>query len=386
MTTEPPWTTKVVQAIAAVSYVSPATSVLLSEKDFAAVFFASPFQTFQRPNGEAVSVVPSAEVPEGYLRIGSSENLDILDVWRILNGQASSRFSRVLVGVSDPLIDLSLIRDMKLELPPSHGPEREKAILSNVSKGLYEVTWVPIRSKHGDHEAEFYVSADALKIGGVRFNVTATTQQQIADRIGASLLTPKLADLLHAQAEIKIGPKPRRITSTTAAMFEHSAAVDAAIVKAAGSLQAAEGKLVSTVGKHWCISEELRNVKNRALNYGWHFLGSTFEGVKGYPCDSRTLDPVKGISFYVIQPSATAHDPNHSDYSQVCVLVMQVCNVDGKQMLLSDVLRNPELAPLASHEGVMTILRQPGVPEPTDKTIVLPEVVVPSRFDRDPSV
>jgi hypothetical protein len=55
------------------------------------------------------------------------------------------------------------------------------------------------------------------------------------------------------------------------------------------------------------------------------------------------------------------HNINHSDYSQNVVLVDNRVIVDGNSMSLSEVLTNPELAPLASHQGVLKVLRQPGV-------------------------
>ncbi len=69
-----------------------------------------------------------------------------------------------------------------------------------------------------------------------------------------------------------------------------------------------------------------------------------------------------------------------SHNSQTCVLVHAWCEVDGSPMRLADVLTNPELAPLASCQGVMTVLRQPGVPEPENHQLVLPEVRIIGRI------
>lgn len=238
---------------------------------------------------------------------------------------------------------------------PNPLDDREQYFRDQIIAGNFKAELIPIASEIPNHKAVFWVTSDALMIEKVRINNTATLQQQIADMLGCSLLTPKLADLLHAQAEIVIGPQPMPISSSTSAMKTHSAKIDK-IIK-----DSPKNKLISTVGKHWCIGNELINKPNRAMNYGWHFSGSNYQGIKGYPCDSKLMDPKTKKPYHVIQPSAQAHDRKHADYSQICVLVSQECEVDGNRMKLSDVLTNAELAGLASHEGVVKILRQPGV-------------------------
>ena len=189
---------------------------------------------------------------------------------------------------------------------PDDVSEREAYILQQVMDGHYEARWHPIESSVNGHTARFWIMEDALKIDGVRVNVSATLEQQIADAIGASLLTPKLADLLHASAEVVIDPLPRPITSSTSAMLEQDASLNNAIMKVTGSLEAAKGKIVSTIGKHWVIDQQWRTTTN-AINYGWHFVGQTYHGIKGYPCSS-------GLPYSVIQPSSTAHNAKHVDY------------------------------------------------------------------------
>jgi hypothetical protein len=254
---------------------------------------------------------------------------------------------------------------------PNAIPERESYILQQVLAGNYEADWNPIDSVIDGHTARFWVMTDALKVDGVRVCVSAELQQQIADRIGASLLTPKLADLLHAQAEVVLGPLPRSITSSTQAMLEQDAAITKAIETATGVPDGAKGVIVSTVGKYWCLDKQLETKPNKAVNYGWHFQGTTYKGIKGYPTASG--EP-KGT--YVIQQPSTAHNAQHVDYSQVCVLVLKACLLDGQISSLADVLTNPDLAKLASATGPLKVLRQPGVPEPADKSVILPEVVI----------
>lgn len=259
---------------------------------------------------------------------------------------------------------------------PNALPERETYILQQVQQGRYEADWNPIDSVIDGHTARFWVMTDALKVDGVRVSVSAELEQKIADRIGASLLTPKLADLLHEQAEVVIDPLPRSITSSTQAMLDQDLKITEAIEAAASG--GAKGSIVSTVGKHWVIDQQLAKT-TKAVNYGWHFQGTNYKGVKGFPTASGQP---KGVS--VIQPSSTAHNLRHVDYSQVCVLVLKACLVDGQISSLADVLTDPDLALLASHCGVLKVLRQPGVDEPEDKAVILPEVVITPNSDPTP--
>ncbi len=244
-------------------------------------------------------------------------------------------------------------------IPGTAGKAREDWIFAAVCAGEADFSFSNVVSSSSGRSARFSIFSDALKIGGVRVCVTAETEQKIADVLGCSLLTPKLADLAWEQRDITLPPFPRGNTngmSDTQAMLDHSAKIDAALAKINSV------GLVGTVGKHWVIDNDLLKKPGMAMNYGWHFSGPNFQGIDGEPVASLLRS--SGGSFYrLIQGRGTRHDTHHSDYSQVCVLVKNVCEVDGDEYPLSHVLTDPELAPLASHQGVMRLTRQPGVEE-----------------------
>lgn len=252
---------------------------------------------------------------------------------------------------------------------PTDLSQREAYILDAVRSGDFEQEWVRITHTERDHSITLEVGADALRVNGVRVNVSAKLCQQIADLTGSMLLTPKIADLIFDKAAFRVGPQPRPITSSTEAMLDHSRKVDLALGKLPGYGERSGPVLVDTVGKYWCISNELRRTTTKALNYGWHFWGASYQGIKGFPCDS-------GLSYRVIQPSATAHDYAHVDYSQIHRTVSEVCWLDNEQRALRDVLTDPNLSYLVSHEGPLEVLRQPGVSEPTERVLVLPKITV----------
>ena len=93
----------------------------------------------------------------------------------------------------------------------------------------------------------------------------------------------------------------------------------------------------------------------RAINYGWHLLSPTFKGTT-WP-KSVTLPNV-----WTVQNRGWAHAAQEVDYSQNCVLVARECLVDGVSIDLQTLLQDPTLAPLANADGVLKVLRQPGVP------------------------
>lgn len=245
---------------------------------------------------------------------------------------------------------------MILNLPPSAGLAREQAIRALVADGTFDpILWSTVTSDHGEHHAEFQVFSDALKIEGIRINASAETEQHLADLLGCSLLTPKLADLIWAQKSVSLEPSIQPFDSSTAAMLAHSSRIDAALA-AQGNPQG----IVCNVGKHWVIDNAILSHPGFVENYGWHFEGVGFKGIRGEANVSLTKDS-KGRFVRVIQGCGWQHNMAHTDYSQTVTLVSLGCTVDGQDMHLFDVFRSPELAPLVSHNGALKLVRLPGV-------------------------
>ena len=242
-----------------------------------------------------------------------------------------------------------------MDFPPLPGPARDAVILDAIRTGNYSVSWTTITSDVGGRHAEFRVFADALKVSGVRVSVSAALQQTIADMLGCSLLTAKLADLIFAQRAITLVPHtqtPDVTMVTSAVMVKQSAWIDTQIPLDF------PGGIIQTVGKHWIVDNLFATnpaTHGRAINYGWHMTSATFGGAI-WP-RSVTLPTV-----WTIQNRGWAHAPQEADYSQNCVLVARDCLVDGVSMDLHTVFQDPQLAPLANADGVLRVLRQPGVP------------------------
>jgi len=232
-------------------------------------------------------------------------------------------------------------------------PAYSALVLDRVTRGAYDATFAQVTSTIPGHSASFRIFSDALKIDGVRVGVSAQLQQQIADLLDCSLLTTKLADLLYAQRAVTLYPQPFAVASTTVAMLREDGLISAALAKAGG---VETGGIVQSVGKHWVITNDLAKHPGMACNYGWNVPAGTkspWEGIPVYPSVTETS--------MVIQQPGFMHNLLQFDESQNCIVVSRSCVVDGVTRDLGDVLQDKTLAPLASAEGVLQVLRQPGV-------------------------
>lgn len=247
-----------------------------------------------------------------------------------------------------------------MSFPASVGA-RNQYILAAVREGRFEAEFARFAWTEQGHTVEIAVFADALKVDGVRVNVDAILNQQIADLTGCMLLTPKIADLVHHAATFVVTPSPSDPVSTNEAMIAHSGRVSAKLAKLPGYVPGS-GAIVDTVGKYWCVTNRLLAHPGMAVNYGWHFNAPTFDGKAWEPCVSWNHSPE--LHFRVIQGPWSKHGPSHVDYSQICRCVFSQCLVDGELRELRDVLADPALSYLVSDEGPLQIFRQPEVPSP----------------------
>jgi len=243
---------------------------------------------------------------------------------------------------------------------PEKIQDREDYIYQQVQNGFFDAKWIDITRNIKGKKLTLRVMEDGLMVDGIRVNTSANLAQKLADLLDASLPTPMVVDMMYSASTRKAVPCPIQISSSTASMIKHSSAVDKQLFSNQG--------LVATCGKHWVLDKQLEAKKHAACNYGWHFGGSFFRGIKGFP--PATVEA--GANTRVIQPNATAHDAHHVDYSQICQLVSQACWVDDVEMRFSDLIKDANLAHLVSHQGPLTIDRQPGTVKENQNIVLLP--------------
>lgn len=247
---------------------------------------------------------------------------------------------------------------------PEKISDREKYIYEQVVAGNFDAQWVPLEYSALGKSIRFNVMQDALKIDGIRVNVSAELQQKLADIFNASLLTAHLADLMFINAVHRVEPCPMTISSTVDSMIKHSKQVDKKIGSSINGL-------VASPGKHWILDKKLDMNPKKSCNYGWHFVGTNYKGIKGHPAASKQ-NKLNGVTISVIQPNACAHDMKHSDYSQICQLVSQECWIDGVSRKFSEVLVDPSICHLATSGNTLSNVRQPGVPADYNLSVIFP--------------
>lgn len=218
------------------------------------------------------------------------------------------------------------------------GPERDKAILDEIMKGnipdnLRDLKEVNVSRKGKDgqsHDVTMHVMPDYLSIGSnednVRIPMTPAVAQAIADKTGTSLPTDRMVDDIHSNADKKLNMdpfqwKPGNEHAKNMQSVDWYQQHDQRIDNQLGTGQA-QTSIVSGHKKDLVIP----NKDGKVAIYGGTWPGT----------DKR------------VQPYSNLHENTYEDYSHGARLVSQDVVIDGKTMKLSDVLADPNLAPLVT--------------------------------------
>jgi len=230
------------------------------------------------------------------------------------------------------------------------GAQREKAMLDEVASGyvpafLGHMVGVPVASPDGKHSGVIRVTPDYFAVGRdddyVRISVQGTTAQQIANLRGVMLPTRRMTHAIYFAATQKLAPIPLpagpQMTSVSY-LLSHNAAVQSQL----SANHATLGELVAGDKKDLLLSGAQRNGK--ITIGGWQ---------RGYDWARHPETPSLHADGNPIQDLTTVHDMSWADYSQGCRFVDKMMTVDGAPMPVSQVLADPELAPMVSDEGVI---------------------------------
>ncbi|MFB9150840.1 hypothetical protein [Roseovarius ramblicola] len=178
------------------------------------------------------------------------------------------------------------------------------------------------------------VTPDYLAVGSDRDYTRIPLGLRAATRIGGAfgmvLPTPRMVDLIHRAADVRIAPRPMPAgpkMRSTDYLTRHNATV-AAQISAAG---ASQGALISGHKKDVVLTNRLAERPGRVAIYGWH-------RANGEP----------------IQPLSTVHGAGYADYSHGVRLVSRTAYLDGRPADLRDLLASPRYAALLSEEGPVT--------------------------------
>jgi hypothetical protein len=180
---------------------------------------------------------------------------------------------------------------------------------------------------------EYEVMPDYLSVGSdedfVRVPMNPHTAQAIADAYGCSLPTRKMVDDIDSTTTVKLEPRPLTESREAVTTFvQHHEIIEAQ------RKEKPLGELICGIKKDVVITNRLLEKPNRVAIYGWRQLD-------GKP----------------IQPLTIVHVDWYVDYSHGVRLVQREVKVDGKAMMIEDVLTDPHLHVLLSDEGTMKVTR-----------------------------
>lgn len=225
------------------------------------------------------------------------------------------------------------------DLMAASGPARDKAIVDQVLSGnlpsfLRRLTPVTLAGKVASGAQVLIticVTPDYLAVGDdrdfVRVPMGLAGAARVANELGFLLPTPKMVDAIYSQAKVHVAPSPMTPGSkmaSTAYLLQHDQTVDQQRAKVSRQPDA----LTAGQKKDIVLTNRLLSHPGRVAIYGWH-------RPNGKP----------------IQPLSTVHGASYADYSHGVRLVSRMAYVNGKEMPLSEIMQDRDLASIVSSEG-----------------------------------
>jgi hypothetical protein len=217
--------------------------------------------------------------------------------------------------------------------------EREEEIYKAVASGnvpLFLRNTVTLTGDFMDancvsHHVVCEVMPDYLSVGSdtdfCRIPMSPCTAQRLAGLFGASLLTSMLSDEIYLKAQVRPEPFYYAPVGNANEQVSQFVAHNSYIEKQLSEMSARRGDLVAGIKKDVILSSRVAMQPGKVVIYGWHKPG-------GNP----------------IQPVYSGHVNRYVDYSHGIRFVNNEVLVDGKPMLLTDILTDPVLFTLFSYE------------------------------------
>ena len=211
----------------------------------------------------------------------------------------------------------------------------EQFLSGNVPDFLHNLVDITVLAN--GHRITYQVMPDVLSIGTdndfVRIPMAPLTGQKIADAYGCCLPTKKMVEDIWKESAIKLEPQPMgppydSTMSSTERLVKHNQMVQDSFNAAGGQL----GQLVSGHKKDVVITNQLSHPCKTVSIYGWiHKNGTVIQGL-----------------------NAVSHSVDYYDYAHSIRLININVIVDGNDMFLKDVFKDPALCGLVSDEGAIT--------------------------------
>lgn len=239
-------------------------------------------------------------------------------------------------------------------------------VITAAREGRLKFQWADLVTTYKDHRLILQVFRRPAKLEGIQVYSNPEELQQVCDILGCIPTTPKVVDEIHLQAGIQFDAivnsgLPHYKIVANMSDREYTALLEAKISELGGD----DGtSIISCLAKFWVLVEDLaiwtdnKYGKDQAFNYGW------------FSRLAKNISVTKKLRVY--QNIGGAHNDVHEDASQGIQVMWQwgVLERDGRQpgipIHLTEIGKDPELAPLITHEKKLTVWRFPGIPIPTD--------------------
>jgi hypothetical protein len=247
---------------------------------------------------------------------------------RSANAVTGSQFIQELHAAT--IVDGSDVKPVGFDI------ERDDLIFDQVTEGNIPPFMRIVQPVKISDRITIYVLPDYLCVGSdddyVMVPLNPMTAQRICDRFKASLPTRKMVDAIWHDAVLQLEPMPwgppyDASMMSTDRFDQHSQQILKQFKDEGGQL----GTLIGGSKKDVVLSLAVQAPQElKVAIYGWHKSdGSQIQG--------------PGIQ-------AVAHEITYRDYAHGIRLVSLICKVDGKEMLVTDVLKDVSLVSLLSDE------------------------------------
>lgn len=223
----------------------------------------------------------------------------------------------------------------------------EAAAFEAASSGsLVQWPWTEVVVSDGNgNTIVLHAQSDVCAIGTpedfVRVPLPPSRYQQIANLFGYILATPKLAYEHWRASQVKLTPISMNNKGMSPAQaVQHNDLIEAQRAGRAGSIGGAK-KLV-VISNIWKF--------DKVVIFGWY---------RPAPDVFDDKQPMTAPNRQPIQPLSNFHGAYYWDYSHGALFFHPICQVNGVEMLLTDVMQHPVLWKLVSHEGPLKVVRYP---------------------------
>jgi hypothetical protein len=218
--------------------------------------------------------------------------------------------------------------------------EREEEIFKAVASGNtpgFQQDMISLSGEFPDvagiiHRVNYEVMPDYVSVGNdsdfCRIPMNPFTAQKLADLTGGSLLTSKISDQIYEKATLRLYPynyiPVSDLNEKVSKFRDHNDQIEEQFAQAGGK----HGQLTAGIKKDVILSECLSRQPGKVVIYGWHLPG-------GKP----------------VQPVYSGHAAHYVDYSHGIRLMNNQVLLDGKPVLLTDLLKDPVLYKIFSDES-----------------------------------